>query len=133
MLNEKSALVMSFLYIQLSFPKDLIQDITERCKIILKKEKAEYNREHFGRGKSREALKRRARQVNRCWKCGHLIHIGRCKKLSSRAQAECANALHQDPVKLKAVGSLRRNSSAYYMINHLVELRNIKINKHLYQ
>ena len=127
MLSDNIRTLVNCLYFQSHLPFDIRQDIFLRCKSIQRKALSKHNFEHFGRGTSKCARKRRAIQAGKCWKCGALMHFSKCRKLPTNSQSECADALRRDPVKLKAEGTLRPNSNVSIMIDDLLFLRLCKL------
>ena len=124
MLSSESLALLSCLFLRTHLPSDIQRDIVMRLE---KNVRRNQNYAKFHRGTSIYAAKRRAKHVGKCWKCGALIHNGACRELPTTSQSECASALREDPVKLKAEGVLRPNSNASAMIEELVSLRISKL------
>ncbi|GJZ23775.1 putative reverse transcriptase domain-containing protein [Tanacetum coccineum] len=72
------------------------------------------------------AIKRRAKSIFKCYKCGAFEHVFACRRMPTRAQSECALALRKDPVKLYNEGTLRKDSNAQQMIEDLLWIRSYK-------
>ncbi|GKB51399.1 putative reverse transcriptase domain-containing protein [Tanacetum coccineum] len=126
-ISEEAYTFLRFLQFETYIPGVLREDIITIYEIDTKEDRRIHNREFFGRGTSMSAIKRRAKSIFKCYKCGAFEHVFACRRMPTRAQSECALALRKDPVKLYNEGTLRKDSNAQQMIEDLLWIRSYKL------
>ena len=122
MITPESRMLLRHLHHNTALPSDIRKDIIDICEKEQKERRRLHNHQFWGRGTSLYAVKRRARRVSKCYKCGALEHWGRCRKMPTDSQVECAWALRQDPVRLLRDSypmPLRKDSYAEAMVQEL--------------
>lgn len=126
-ISEEAHILLRFLHFETNIPAELRYNIIAIFEIDTKENRRVYNRDFFCRGTSMSAVKRRAKSVYRCYKCGAFEHVFACQRHPTRAQSDCAYALRHDPVIVYYEGTLRNNSDAQRMIEDLLWIRSFKL------
>ncbi|CAC83712.1 nucleic acid binding protein [Garlic virus E] len=108
-------------------PKDLqiliFSRVTTECKLRRLSENKPF------RGRSKFAMRRRAKRYNRCFDCGAvLIDDHQCKVLTSRAQSDVLTVIREGPAKLYAERTYRPNSDAARLIeDDILYIKTLKL------
>lgn len=73
-------------------------------------------------GTSRSAIKRRAKSMGRCFKCGKMEHEGQCKENTTRSNSECLELIRFGTIRSLAENPryLRKNSYAREKFKFLI-------------
>ena len=94
-------------------PREIVLEIKVKCDEVRTELRQETNRRRFGVGISRSAAKRRAKRLERCYKCGKFFHEGKCPENQTHSNFEFLRLIQNGPVDCYVNQTLNKRGYAY--------------------
>jgi hypothetical protein len=110
-------------------PRELILIIKNKCDEVRTELRQETNRRRFGVGVSRSAAKRRARKLERCYKCGKFSHERACSRNLTHSNFEFLRLCREGPVECYRNDLLNTRGYAYGQMCETLERLAVEASK----